>query len=87
MVHLTPCERAVLCLFATAESYEEMAERLWVSVPTVKTHARSLFRKLGAHNRAVALGKALQMGLISPPDLQNPSLPDQISSPRMRRDG
>jgi two-component system NarL family response regulator len=84
-VRLTPMERAVLCLFASAESYEEMATRLWVSVPTMKTHARSLFSKLGARSRAVALGKALVAGVICVTDLQNPPLPNQISSPRMRR--
>src|SRR5687768_2242157 len=86
-VHLTPMERAVLCLFGTAESYQEIAERLWVSVPTVKTHAHSLFRKLGARSRAVALGKALTSEVICLGDLQNPPLPPKISSARMRRNG
>ena len=43
----------------------EIAERLFLSPHTVKEHTSSLYRKLGARNRAEAVQKAQRIGLIS----------------------
>lgn len=43
----------------------QIAERLFVSENTVKTHIRHILEKLGAANRAEAVSKASQMGLLN----------------------
>ena len=48
---LTPREADVLGLLQDGRSNGEIAEALSVSVETVRTHARSVFRKLGVRNR------------------------------------
>lgn len=42
----------------------QTASRLFISENTVKTHVRHIFEKLEVSNRAEAVGKSLQMGLI-----------------------
>ena len=41
-----------------------IAESLMVSVNTVKTHARSIYGKLGVRNRTQAAARARELGLI-----------------------
>lgn len=48
---LTPKEREVLVLVLRRCSNAEIAETLYLSLPTVKTHLRNILRKLGAKNR------------------------------------
>jgi DNA-binding CsgD family transcriptional regulator len=57
---LTPRELEILALIAEGLSNREIAERLFVSENTVKTHSGRLFDKLGARRRtqAVQIGKA-----------------------------
>ncbi len=57
---ITPRELEILGLIAAGLSNREIAERLFVSENTVKTHSSRLFDKLGAKRRtqAVQLGKA-----------------------------
>ncbi len=43
---------------------EQTAEALFVTVNTVKTHQRSLYRKLNANDRATALVEAQRLGLL-----------------------
>jgi LuxR family maltose regulon positive regulatory protein len=45
-------------------SIREIAERLYVSPNTVKTHARALYRKLDASSRAEAVVRADETGLL-----------------------
>ena len=62
---ITPRELDILRLIAEGLSTREMAERLFVSENTVKTHCSRLFDKLGVNRRtkAIQVGKAL--GLIA----------------------
>lgn len=48
---LTPREADVLGLLRLGRSNGEIAAALSISVETVRTHARSVFRKLGVHSR------------------------------------
>ena len=62
---LTEREREVLEAVASGATNREIAERLFLSPHTVKEHTSSLYRKLGARNRAEAVQKAQRIGLIS----------------------
>nr|WP_200073489.1 LuxR C-terminal-related transcriptional regulator [Saccharopolyspora sp. HNM0986] len=54
---LTRRELEVLARLATGERNAEIATRLFVSEGTVKTHVKSILRKLGAENRAQAVAR------------------------------
>ena len=60
---ITPRELEILRLIAAGLSNREIAERLFVSQNTVKTHSSRLFDKLGARRRtqAVQLGKEARL--------------------------
>jgi DNA-binding NarL/FixJ family response regulator len=64
---LTEREREVLALVAEGLSNAAIAERLVVSVHTVRNHIASLSAKLGAHSKLEALSIAVRRGLL--PDL------------------
>ncbi len=55
---LTPRENEVLALMSRGATSQEIAHRLVLSAGTVKTHARSILRKLGAATRAEAVARA-----------------------------
>ena len=61
---LTRQELRVLSFLPQGLTNREIGDRLAVSDQTVKTHLRSLFRKIEVHDRAGAAGKALREGLI-----------------------
>jgi ATP/maltotriose-dependent transcriptional regulator MalT len=62
---ITPREHEILTLIAAGLSNREIAERLFVSENTVKTHSRRLFAKLEARRRTEAVRIAKQAGLIA----------------------
>jgi len=51
---ISPREHEVLCVLATGATNAEIARRLGLSPHTVKQHTCSIYRKLGARNRAQA---------------------------------
>jgi LuxR family maltose regulon positive regulatory protein len=61
---LTAKEHEVLRLLATRLSRREVGQRLYVSLNTVKTHQRALYRKLGVENRAGAVARARELDLL-----------------------
>jgi DNA-binding NarL/FixJ family response regulator len=63
---LTTREAEVLTLLAAGLSNTEIAQRLFVSNATVKTHINRIFAKTGARDRAQAVRYAYQAGLASP---------------------
>ena len=52
-------------LLATELSQREIAGSLYVSLNTVKTHTRAIYRKLGASSRRDALTRAIAIGLLA----------------------
>jgi DNA-binding NarL/FixJ family response regulator len=61
---LTAREREVLALVATGLSNVEIADELFVSPLTAKTHVNRAMMKLGAHDRAQLVVVAFQTGLV-----------------------
>ena len=61
---ITPRELEVLQLIAQGLSNREIAEKLYVSLNTVKTHAANVFVKLDVQRRTQAIQKAKAMGLL-----------------------
>jgi len=59
---LTARELEVLRLVAAGAENREIAERLFVSAETVKTHLATIYRKLGVAGRAHAVAAALRQG-------------------------
>lgn len=61
---ITPREHEILRLIAEGLSNREIAERLFVSENTVKTHSSRVFEKLGVNRRVQAVLKGQELGLI-----------------------
>lgn len=57
-------EREVLSLLANGSSNAEIANQLYVSTETVKTHVAHVLRKLDVPNRNSAVEKATRLGLL-----------------------
>lgn len=62
---ITPREMDVLEQMAQGKSNQEIADTLFVSVNTVKTHLSNVFSKLGAQRRTQAIQKAKELGLLA----------------------
>ncbi|REF35454.1 LuxR C-terminal-related transcriptional regulator [Thermasporomyces composti] len=61
---LTRSERAVLRYLPSHLTNEEIAQDLCLSVNTVKSHLRTLYRKLGVTSRREAIARAMQLELL-----------------------
>ena len=62
---ITARERDVLTALVRGLSYKEVAADLGISLETVRTHIKSLYRKLQVSNVAEAVSRALRTGLVS----------------------
>jgi LuxR family maltose regulon positive regulatory protein len=63
---LTTAELKVLTLLPLHLVFKEIADRLGVRTSTVKTHALSVYGKLGATSRSEAVALAIEAGLLEP---------------------
>lgn len=61
---LTERELAVLVRLAQAMSNEDIAQDLFLSVNTVKTHVRGVYRKLAVSRRSEAVRRGRELGLL-----------------------
>ncbi|HVF74100.1 MAG TPA: response regulator transcription factor [Acidimicrobiales bacterium] len=62
---LTRKEREVLARLADGMSNREIAEALYITPATVKTHLAHIYTKLGVANRQEALARAVALGVLS----------------------
>ncbi len=61
---LSEREFEVLRLIADGLSNREIADRLVISIPTVKKHVENIHGKLNVHSRTQALARARELGLL-----------------------
>lgn len=61
---ITRREKEVLLLIAEGLTNAAIAEKLFISIPTVNTHRKSLLEKLEVKNTAMLIGKAAKLELI-----------------------
>lgn len=61
---LTVREREILTLIAGGYSNDQIAEKLHISMGTVKNHSKSIYKKLNVHTRVEAVLLALKYGLV-----------------------
>ena len=62
---LTPRELEVLQLIVTGLDNQEISQKLYIAVPTVKKHINRIFSKLGVDSRAKAIVRARELHLDS----------------------
>jgi LuxR family maltose regulon positive regulatory protein len=63
---LSDRELEVLKLIAAGLSNREIAQRLFLSISTVKVHIYNLYGKLGVHSRTQAVHRATALGILPP---------------------
>lgn len=61
---ISPREMEVLHLLALGKSNQEVADTLFISLGTVKSHTNSLFGKFGVASRTQAVARARELGLL-----------------------
>ncbi|MFD0420008.1 LuxR C-terminal-related transcriptional regulator [Streptomyces sp. NPDC127108] len=69
---LSPRERDVLERLAQMMTTEEIAEDIYLSVNTVKTHLKSVYRKLAVTRRSAAIRRAVELQLLRPTGFEPP---------------
>ncbi|HEX6449117.1 MAG TPA: LuxR C-terminal-related transcriptional regulator [Trebonia sp.] len=63
---LTTSELRLLRYLPTNLTGPEIADELYVSANTIKTHLRTLYAKLGTHHRSETVARARDLGLLAP---------------------
>jgi LuxR family maltose regulon positive regulatory protein len=61
---LTPQEERILILFSSGNTKQEIAEKLFISINTVKTHLKRVYQKLAISSRAEARQIARRLDLL-----------------------
>ena len=68
MAGLAPRELEVLALITQGLTNQEIADRAYLSINSVKTYVRSAYRKIGVSRRSQAVGWGLRAGLDHQPE-------------------
>lgn len=68
---LTEREQEVLRLLAAGHSNQEIADALFLSLNTIKTHVSGLYQKMNVSRRTQAVQKAREWGLLDSPERVN----------------
>jgi len=63
---LTPRELEVLNLLIQGDDYKQIADKLYLSLFTVRAHIRNIYDKLHVHSKSQAVAKALKERVIAP---------------------
>jgi LuxR family transcriptional regulator, maltose regulon positive regulatory protein len=74
-------ELAVLRYLPTMLTSQEIAGELFVTLNTVKSHLKSIYRKLDAEGRRDAVRRARELGLVAPSGLAAEARPAPLSPP------
>ena len=61
---LSPRELEVLQYLPAGMTVKELASELVISTNTVRSHIKSIYAKLGVHNRQQAVGRAKELDLL-----------------------
>jgi DNA-binding CsgD family transcriptional regulator len=77
---ISPREMQVLDGISRGIGNAGLSRELDLSVNTVKSHVRQVFRRLGVHERAHAVARAHRFGLFACPDL-SPPREEELASP------
>jgi len=65
---ITPREREVIELLALGRTNRRIAQDLVISAGTAKRHVENIMAKLGVSDRIQAVVRALELGLVAPPE-------------------
>jgi DNA-binding NarL/FixJ family response regulator len=63
-IRLTSREANVLQLLARGRTYEQVGDELGVSLHTVASHVKNIYRKLEVHSARAAVWRALELRLL-----------------------
>jgi DNA-binding NarL/FixJ family response regulator len=63
-IRLTSREANVLQLLARGRTYEQVSDELGVSLHTVASHVKNIYRKLEVHSARAAVWRALELRLL-----------------------
>jgi DNA-binding NarL/FixJ family response regulator len=61
---LSAREKEILVSLAEGNSYKLIADKLFISIDTVRTHIRHIYKKLHVHSQSEAISKAFKKGYI-----------------------
>ena len=61
---LSPRELEVLTCLVDGMSYKQVAGELFISIDTVRSHIRRLYKKLQVHSVAEAVSRAIREGIV-----------------------
>ena len=61
---LSPREKEVINHLADGYNYQEIADKIFISVDTVRHHIRNIYKKLHVHSQSEAVAKAIRKGII-----------------------
>jgi ATP/maltotriose-dependent transcriptional regulator MalT len=64
IIHLTCREAEVLHLLARGCTYIQVGDRLRMSVHTVESHVKNVYRKLNVHSARAAVWRATELGML-----------------------